>query len=62
MQVRTLRKQQGMTQKQLSEKSGVPRLCIIRYESGRYKPGLENAAKLAAALGCSIDELIGKAG
>ena len=60
--VKSLREQRGMTQKQLSEKARVPRICIIRYETGRYKPGMKNAAKLAAALGVTIDELIGKAG
>lgn len=58
--LRILRKQQGLTQAALSEKSQVPRICIIRYEAGAHRPGLENAKKLAAALGVTVDELIGK--
>ena len=59
--VRDLRKQKGITQKRLSEISNVPRICIARYEAGN-NIGFANAIKLAAALGVSIEELIGKAG
>lgn len=58
--LRAIRKLAGITQKQLSEISGVPRISIIRYESGKYHPNLKNAEKLAAALRCTIEDLIGK--
>ena len=48
-----------MTQKRLSEVAGVPRICINRYENGIYRPNMENARKLATALGVTIDELLG---
>jgi putative transcriptional regulator len=60
--IREIRKERGITQQQLSEMSSVPRVCITRYESGKYRPTLKNAEKLAAALHCTIEELIRKAG
>ena len=60
--LRELRKALGMTQKQLAIKSDTPRICIARYEAGTHQPGITNATKLAAALGVTVDELIGKAG
>lgn len=58
--LRTLRRKRGLTQRQLSELSHVPCICIIRYESGAFKPRMDNAIKLAAALGVTVDELIGE--
>ncbi len=60
--IRELRKERGMTQQQLSEMSSVPRVCINRYENGKYRPTLRNAEKLAAALKCTIEQLLMKAG
>ena len=54
-----IREGQKMTQKRLAEVSGVPRICINRYENGIYRPNMENARKLAIALGVTIDELLG---
>ena len=59
-QFREIRLARGLTQYQLAELSGVPRICICRYESGKYFPSISNAMKLAKALDVSIDELIGK--
>ena len=58
--LRMIRKTKGLTQKWLSEVSSVPRVCIARYESGKYNIGVKNAVKLASALGVTVDELIGK--
>lgn len=55
-----LRQKQGLTQDQLSALANVPRICISRYESGKYFPSISNAMKLAKALGVTVDELIGK--
>ena len=57
--LRGIRQAHGMTQKQLAEASGVPRVCIVRYESGKYYPAMRNAERIANVLGCSIEELIG---
>lgn len=56
--LREVRKGKGMTQKALSEVSGIPREQINRYERGNVVPTLTSAVKLAEALGCSVDDLI----
>jgi transcriptional regulator with XRE-family HTH domain len=58
--IKELRKEKGLTQAELSQISHVPRICIARYEAGEHQPGMGNAQKLAAALGVTVDELIGK--
>lgn len=58
--IKTLRLAQGMTQKQLSEKAKVPKVCITRYETKGSGISMANALKLAAALGVTVDELIRK--
>ena len=60
MIIRDIRVKRGLTQDQLAALSHVPRICISRYESGKYYPSLSNAMKLAKALDVSIDELIGR--
>ena len=53
-----LRKQARLTQKQLSEKSGVSRSAIARAEAGQVKPNATNLTNLATALNCTVDELL----
>lgn len=60
IKLREIRKKMGMTQAQLSTASGVNRISIARYETGATSPALCTAQKLAAALGVTVDELIGK--
>lgn len=51
----------GMTQKELSEKSGVNIRQIQKYESGEYDVGnmtLKNAILLSEALGCDVRDLL----
>ncbi len=45
--------------KELSEKSGVTSTAISYYEKGTKAPTLESAAKIAVALGVSLDWLCG---
>lgn len=45
-----LRVGQGLQQKELSERSGVGRAAISRYESGKASPSLENLGRLLEAL------------
>lgn len=52
------RRQQGLTQKELSELSGVPRISIARYESGVVTPGGANLVKLSEALKVSAEYLM----
>jgi DNA-binding XRE family transcriptional regulator len=58
--IREIRQERGLTQDQLAELSRVPRICISRYESGKYYPSLSNAMKLAKVLNVSVEDLIGK--
>lgn len=55
--IRKLREAKGMTQEQLALASGVHRVAIVRYENTDRGMTMETASKLAAALGCTIDEL-----
>ena len=58
--LREIRKQKGMTQATLSAFSGVNRVCIAKYETGKSEPTLKTAQRLAETLGVTVDELIGK--
>ena len=55
--LRNLRKERGLTAKQLSEKSGLTTVSIINYENGHRKPNLISVNKLAIALNYDFDEL-----
>lgn len=59
--LKELRKLCGMTQKELSERSGVNIRQIQKYESGEYSLNnmtAKTADSISRALGCSIDELV----
>ena len=63
MTLRELRKQAGLSQKELAEKSGVYVRQIRRVELGTSQienVTLANAKRLADALGVSIEELLEK--
>ncbi len=53
------RKNKGWTQTQLANALGVNLKNVSRYELGQAKPSFEAAAKLAKALGVSLDYLSG---
>ena len=53
-----LRMERGLTQGQLAEKAGCYPKDISRWETGACKPGTVSLIKLAAALDCTIDELL----
>lgn len=57
--LKKIRKQKDITQNELAQKSGVSIGTISSYESGIKSPSLLIVAKLAEALGVSIDELCG---
>ena len=57
--LKAVRTKSGMTQVELSEKSGVGRVTISRLESGELKETtLGTLTKLAKALRVSVDDLI----
>jgi len=56
----SLRKEKKISQGELAEKVGIHNNVLGRYERGEATPSVEMAAKLADALGVSLDYLVGK--
>ena len=56
--LRQIRKARGMTQDQLAKATGINRVTIAKYETMKIDPRLEQAERLAAALGVTVNELI----
>ena len=54
-----LRQQRGLTQEELAAVVGVSPSTVRRWEWGKHEPKLSDIPKLAAALGVTLDELIG---
>ena len=52
-----VRKDKGISQERLSELSGVSRVTIARFETGRQSPTLETLDRMAQALGVPIDAI-----
>ena len=57
-----IRTEKGLTQAQLAEKLNVQQSMISMIENEERNPSVDVLLKLAAALGVTVDELIGKAG
>ncbi len=57
--IKQLRKQAGLTQKQLAEKAGLSIASIQGYEQGKYTPKIETLSKIAKALDVSVESLFG---
>jgi transcriptional regulator with XRE-family HTH domain len=53
-----VRKQQGLTQQVLAERSGLHVTLVRRYESGKTQPGLDALRRIALALSISADLLL----
>ena len=56
--LREIRKNQGLTQAELSAKSGVHRTSIARYETGRNGMSEKNMIRIAGALNVSVDAML----
>lgn len=52
-----IRKEKRMTQAQLAAAAGVTPGAVGQYEIGASRPSLKTALALAAALGCTVDDL-----
>lgn len=55
--IRARRKAAGLTLTDVAERLGVTQQAIGRWERGEALPSADRLPDLAAALGCSIDEL-----
>ena len=59
MNLKNLRKDKNLTQKQVATELNIATPTYNHYESGRYEPDLKTITKLADYFGCSIDYLLG---
>ena len=57
--LKELRKELGLTQRDVGKYLGVGRTTISEYESGKIVPKQDNLVKLASFLGVSVDYLTG---
>lgn len=57
--IRRIRKEKGLTQKQLGGLCQINEVQIRQYELGKANPKIETLEKIANALQCSVDELRG---
>lgn len=56
--LKTLMRSKGMSQKELANKTGLSSAIISMYANATACPSDKNISKLAAALGCSVEELV----
>lgn len=56
--IKSYRKNQKITQKQLSEATGLAEITIRQYEANKYAPKIENLRKIASALGIHLSEFL----
>lgn len=57
--IKYYRRLRGYTIRELAMESGVHFVSISRYETNKRVPSVLNLTKLARALGCKVDDLIG---
>ena len=55
--IKKIRKEKNMTQKQLAEKAGLSIAAIQGYEQSKYKPKTEQLKRLAKALDVSVNDI-----
>lgn len=53
-----LRKESGMTQEELSEKLGISRQTLSKWETGESIPDIEKSRMIAELFGVTLDELV----
>lgn len=58
--IKQLRKRAGLTQIDLSKKTGLSIGSIQGYEQGKYKPKIESIQKIADALDLSFYDIVGE--
>jgi transcriptional regulator with XRE-family HTH domain len=58
--IRERRKQLGYNQDELAELASLNRVTVAKYESGKVEPGAQALARIADALGVSVDVLLGR--
>lgn len=58
MRIRERRKEKGLTQTQLAELVNVDQTAISQWERGITQPRMKKCLKLAAVLGCTLNDLL----
>ena len=58
MKLKELRKEKGLTQKELGAAIGISEVMIGQYERGVRTPKIEMREKIANALGVMIDQFV----
>ena len=56
--LRRIREQQGMTQKQLAKLAGCTQQAIYNFEQDKNKPNIITGAKIAEILGTTVEKLL----
>jgi len=56
--VRTLRKQQGLSQSELGEKAGLSQVIISEIETGKKYGSIQSLTRIAEVLGVTLSELL----
>ena len=56
--IRKIRRDRDITQRELSEALCVERSTVAKWETGKSKPSPEMYQRIAAVLGCTVDELL----
>ena len=59
IRIKELRKENGLTQKQLADKLQTTNSAVCDWERGRTQPDLETLAKIASLFSVSSDYLLG---
>ncbi|MCY6958829.1 helix-turn-helix domain-containing protein [Clostridium brassicae] len=54
--IKTVRKDQGLTQKELAQKANISRSYLADIENGRYNPSIEVLQSIASSLGISAQK------
>lgn len=58
LNIKKVRKEKGLSQKELAEILGVHQVNVSEYERGTQYPSLERLVQLAEALDLTLDELV----
>lgn len=56
--LKSVRLENGLTQKQVAEHLGVVESCYANWEQGRTEPNIEMLRKLSTLLHITVDELL----
>ncbi len=60
MNLKLLRQKLGISQRELSEKLGIPQTTLFSYETNTNEPSIQTLIKLADFYNISLDELVGR--